>query len=140
MFTTLVNWYVSGHCRSADTERVFLIDRIRTVEATGERFEVKPPPRQPTVRYTPSDDDTHAVIRLFDPARWVAEYYPVEVLDDEPEGMTIRMSVGDPSVAARLLVRLGSGAELVEGTEVARATTDLRGRIRARYARPPQND
>jgi proteasome accessory factor C len=140
VFTTLGNWYVSGHCRFADAERVFRIDRIRTVEVTGERFEAKPPARQPTVRYTPSDDDTHAVIRLFGPARWVAEYYPVEVLDDEPDSMTIRMSVGDPSVAARLLIRLGRAAELVEGTEIARATADLRARILARYAAPTQND
>ena len=71
------------------------------------------------MRYTPSDDDVHAVIRLDGPARWVAEYYPVEVLDDDPDGMTIRMSVGDAAVAARLLVRLGGSAELVEGAEVA---------------------
>ena len=42
VFTTLGNWYVSGHCRTADAERVFRIDRIRTAEATGERFDAKP--------------------------------------------------------------------------------------------------
>lgn len=140
VFTTLGNWYVSGYCRFAGAERVFRIDRIRTVEATGEQFEVTPAPRQPTVRYTPSDDDTHAVIRLSGPAQWVAEYYPVDVLDDDPDNMTIRMSVGDPAVAARLLIRLGSSAELVEGPEVARATAHLRARIQARYAGRARND
>jgi len=140
VFTTLGNWYVSGHCRTADEERVFRIDRIKTAEVTGERFDAKPARLQPAVRYTPRDDDVHAVIRLDGPARWVAEYYPVDVLDDDPEGMTIRMSVGDPAVAARLLVRLGGAAELLEGSEVASATAGLRSRILARYADRAQND
>ncbi|MGB5167326.1 MAG: WYL domain-containing protein [Acidimicrobiia bacterium] len=140
VFTTLGNWYVSGHCRSANAERVFRIDRIRTVETTGERFDAKPASRKPAVRYTSSDDDAHATIRLDRSARWVAEYYPVDVLDNDPDGMTIRMSVGDPAVAARLLIRLGASAELVEGTEVAGATADLRGRIVARYAGGARND
>ena len=54
--------------------------------------------------------------------------------------MTIRMSVGDPAVAARLLVRLGGAAELVDGSEVASATAGLRARILARYADRAQND
>ena len=140
VFTTLGNWYVSGHCRTADAERVFRIDRIRTTEVTGERFDAEPASRQAAVRYTPSDDDIHAVIRLDDAARWVAEYYPVEVLDDGANGMTIRMNVGDSAVAARLLLRLGGAAELVEGVEVRDSTADLRERILTRYAGRSRND
>ena len=110
VFTTLGNWYVSGYCRSAEAERVFRIDRIRSVERTGDSFEPVPAAGPATVRYTPSDDDTHVTIRLERSGRWVAEYYPVEVLDDRGDTMTIRMSVGDPAVAARLLVRLGPAA------------------------------
>ena len=46
---------------------------------------------------------------------------------------TIHMSVSDPAVAARLLVRLGDAAELVEGEAVAQAEQELRARILARY-------
>lgn len=140
VFTTLGNWYVSGHCRTADGERVFRIDRIRAVVPTGEQFDARPASHRHAVRYTPSDDDAQAIIRLEDSARWVAEYYPVEVLADATDGMTIRMSVGDPAVAARLLVRLGDKAELVEGPEVALATTGLRERILKRYAGQTRND
>lgn len=140
VFTTLGNWYVSGHCRTANAERVFRVDRIRSMEETGERFEARSSSLQPAVRYTPSDDDVHVVIRLSGPSRWVAEYYPVDILADDSDGMTIRMSVGDPAVAARLLIRLGSTADLVEGAEVGRATADLRRRIAARYTRHTRND
>lgn len=133
VFTTLGNWYVSAYCRSAEGERVFRVDRIRSAEPTGDRFEPPAKSREPAVRYTPSDDDTHAVIDLGPSGRWVAEYYPVDVLEDRGEEMTIRISVGDPVVAARLLIRLGASAELVDGDAVARATAELRSRITKRY-------
>ncbi len=134
VFTTLGNWYVSGFCRSADAERVFRIDRIRTVTPTGERFTPNPTPHDASIRYTPGDDDVHVTIRLFGDARWVADYYPVDVIDDGPEVMTIQMSVGDAAVAARLLIRLGSTAEVVEGSTAANAAADLRARILERYS------
>ncbi len=84
VFTTLGNWYVSGFCRSADAERVFRIDRIRTVTPTGERFTPNPTPHEASIRYTPGDDDVHVTIRLLGDARWVADYYPVDVIDDGP--------------------------------------------------------
>ncbi len=134
VFTTLGNWYVSGFCRRADAERVFRIDRIRTVTPTGERFTPNPTPHDASIRYTPGDDDVHVTIRLFGDARWVADYYPVDVIDDGPEVMTIQMSVGDAAVAARLLIRLGPTAEVVEGSTAANAAADLRARILERYS------
>ncbi len=134
VFTTLGNWYVSAFCRSADAERVFRIDRIRSATPTGSRFTPNPTPHEATIRYTPGDDDVHVTIRLTGDARWVAEYYPVDVVDDGSDSMTIRMSVGDAAVAARLMIRLGENAEIVEGSEAAIATADLRSRILERYS------
>jgi len=131
VFTTLGNWYVSAYCRTAQAERVFRIDRIRSVGATGERFTPNPDPPAPVVRYTPSEDDVHATIRLEPRAAWVADYYPVDVIHADP--LTIRFSTSDPGVAARLLVRLGGDAVLLEGPEVADATVSLRRRILTRY-------
>jgi len=85
------------------------------------------------VRYLPGEDDIRATIRLSNRARWVAEYYPVEVVAEDPSGLVIRFSAGDLSVIARLLLRLGNEAELVEGPGVAEALDDLRSRILRRY-------
>ena len=134
VFTTLGNWYVSGFCRTAHAERVFRIDRIRSAKPTGSRFTPNPTPHEATIRYTPGDDDVHVTIRLTGDARWVAEYYPVDVIDDESDSMTIRMSVGDAAVAARLMIRLGENAEIVDGSEAAIATADLRSRILERHS------
>ncbi len=133
VFTTLGNWYVSGHCRLAGAERVFRVDRIRSARDTGDRFE--PPAQRPAaeVRYTPGVDDTRAVIRLHPGARWVAEYYPVETLADGDDGLLVEFSAADPAVAARLLIRLGNQAILEEGADVGEACDRLRSRILQRY-------
>jgi predicted DNA-binding transcriptional regulator YafY len=131
VFATLGNWYVSAWCRLKEGERVFRIDRIRTATPTGERFEPNDDPPAQEVRYTPNEDDTQVTMRLGERAAWVADHYPVEVLDDT--STTIRMSVSDPAVAARLLLRLGDSATLVDGETVAAATEALRERILARY-------
>jgi len=133
VFSTMGNWYVSARCRSAQAERVFRIDRIRSATPTDETFVVTDQPPPPVVRYSPGEDDVRAVIRLSDQARWVTDYYPVEVLDDSGGVVTVRFSAADPMVAARLLVRLGRAAELVEGDEVAAAQSHLRKQILARY-------
>jgi proteasome accessory factor C len=134
VFSTLGNWYLSGHCRQAQGERVFRVDRIRDAAPTGERFAppAEPPPAE--VRYAPAADDVTAVIALGRGAEWVAEYYPVEVVRREADRVVVRFSAPDAAVTARLLVRLGDAAELVEGPEVAAAAADLRARIRSRYA------
>ena len=43
--TTLGNWYVQGHCRMVDPERVFRVDRIRQMEVLDEEFERPQPDR-----------------------------------------------------------------------------------------------
>jgi proteasome accessory factor C len=136
VFTALGNWYLSGFCRAADGERVFRVDRIRTARPTDEGFEPPTDVPSPEVRYTPSEDDVRAKIRLKPTAGWVAEYYPVEVLKQDAGGLIVNFSAGDPHVAALLLLRLGSAAELLEGDEVGAELGRLRTRILARYGVP----
>lgn len=135
VFSTLGNWYLRGHCRRAEAERVFRVDRIRAAVATGDTFTPPDEVPPPVVRYLPGEEDVRAVIKLGPRARWVAEYYPVDIVEETPDGGTIvQFSAGDPAVAARLLLRLGPDAELVSGAEVGAALDDLRGRILSHYA------
>ena len=136
VFSTLGNWYVSAFCHLADDERVFRIDRVRSVDVSEETFDPPVQRPDPMIAYTPGPDDVTATIRLHPLARWVAGYYPVDVIeDDEASGdLTVRFAASDPVVAARLLLRLGASAELIEGEEVAATLADLRTRIALRYA------
>ena len=133
VFSTMGNWYVAAHCRLADDERVFRIDRIQQAEPTDGTFQPPAQPPPPVVRYSPSVDDVVATIRLGPGAQWITDYYPVELLEETAAGSVVRFSASDPRVVARLLLRLGTAAELIAGDEVAAAVEDLRGRILARY-------
>lgn len=133
VFTSLGNWYVSAWCREAADERVFRLDRIQRVAQTSERFQPPSSPPAPEIRYTPSEEDVVAVIDLSPRAFWVTDYFPVDVLRESSDVKRIRFSAYDPAVAAQLLLRLGSTAELVEGAEVKSALSDLRHRMLLTY-------
>lgn len=132
VFAALGNWYVSGHCRLAKDRRIFRVDRIKTLAPTGETFTPPADPPPPGVAYVPSDDDVTATISLSPRARWVLDYYPVEVVA-EGDDTTIEFSSSDALVAARLLLRLGSEGKLVAGSDVASRTRELASDILRRY-------
>lgn len=125
VFHTMGRWYVTGHCRMVDAERTFRIDRIRSLSETGETFTPAEDRPEPGVGYSPSDGDVAAEIDLTPNARWVLDYYPAEILSDDGSNARIRFWAPDPEVTARLLVRLGSSARLVDGPEVADRLRDL---------------
>lgn len=133
VFTSLGNWYLTGYCRLATDERIFRVDRIRSVAQTGESFDPPAEKPEPKVNYTPSDDDVECLIALQPGARWVLDYYPVEVVSESDEETVISFSAADPTVAARLLLRLGERARLLEGKSVKESLDDLGSRILARY-------
>ncbi len=133
VFASLGNWYLVGFCRLAEDERIFRVDRIRQVSVSEDRFSPPASTPEPEVRYTPSDEDVRCVIELSEPAHWVLDYYPVEIVSRSDEGVTIEFSAADPSVAARLLLRLGTRARLLEGSEVRASMESLGRAILARY-------
>lgn len=118
VFATLGRWYVLGHCRLVGGQRTFRVDRIKELQVGDERFERPAKVPEPGVGYQPSDGDVATVIDLGPAARWVLEYYPVEVLTESPAATRIRFHSPDAEVPARLLLRLGTHGRLVEGPEV----------------------
>ena len=112
------------------------MDRIREAAATSEGFTSPKAVRAPEIRYTPSVDDVRCRIALTPHARWVLDYYPVDIVSEAPEETVVEFSAGDPLVAARLLLRLGPQGRLIEGPEVAQALASLRARILNVYKEP----
>ena len=65
--------------------------------------------------FEPGQDDLAAVLHLERHARWVAEYYPVDRVEELGEGrLAVTLRVGDPRWLVRLALRLGDAAEVVE--------------------------
>lgn len=118
VFTTLGRWYLLGHCRSVDGQRTFRVDRIKELEVLDETFEPPESVPDPRVGYSPSNEDITCVVDLKPAARWVLEYYPVDLVRESSGTTRIRFHSPDVEVPARLLLRLGANARLVEGPEV----------------------
>ncbi|MGC2240912.1 MAG: WYL domain-containing protein [Acidimicrobiia bacterium] len=133
VFATLGNWYVQGHCRLVDAERVFRVDRIRDLEVLGDHFERPDGIPEPGVRYSPSDDDVVATILLKPEAAWVLDYYPVEVLERTETGTEILFSSPDVEIPARLLLRLGQSAKLLKGDAVAQRLGEMGASLLRKY-------
>lgn len=133
VFTTLGRWYLLGHCRLVDGQRTFRVDRIKELAVLEESF--NPPERipEPGVGYSPSKDDITAVIDLKPAARWVLEYYPVDVVRESSRTTRIRFHSPDAEVPARLLLRLGGEARLVEGPDVAERLAAIGWSLLSRY-------
>ena len=133
VYAAMGRWYLSARCRLAADRRTFRVDRIRSLTELDESFAPPPDTEPPVVEFTPSADAIYAILALGRTARWVAEYFPVDVIRDGRNELVVRFAMSDARVAARLLVRLGSQARLLEGDEVARETKRLRSAILARY-------
>lgn len=133
LVSTLGNWYVQGFCRMVGAERVFRVDRIRDLLVLEERFERPEGLPEPGVGYSPSDDDVVARIRLTPNATWVLDYYPVDVLKETKTGTEIRFSSPDAEIPARLLLRLGGEARLLQGDEVRSKVNEIADRLREKY-------
>jgi predicted DNA-binding transcriptional regulator YafY len=122
---SLGRWYVIGHCRLVDGQRTFRVDRIRELEVLEESFERPDSLPEPGVGYSPSEDDVICVIDIEPQARWVLDYYPVDVVEDLGERTRIRFHSPEAEVPARLLLRLGTYARLVEGDRVRDRVTEM---------------
>ena len=125
VFATLGRWYVTGHCRLVEDERTFRVDRIRELEVLEESFNRPKTVPEPGVGYSASPEDVVCDIDLYPKAKWVLEYYPVEIIREYKTKTRIRFSAPDAEVPARLLLRLGENARLVSGTEVAERVREL---------------
>ena len=133
VYASLGRWYLSALCRLAQDRRTFRVDRIRSLSERPYYFDRPQNADRPEIGFTASADAVYTILALSPRARWVAEYYPVDVIRDGEKEMLIRFAMSDPLVAARLLVRLGRHARLIEGDEVAQETSRLRRAILARY-------
>jgi proteasome accessory factor C len=129
--------YLDAWCRLAQARRLFRLDRMHSVELVDEpRQEHALSPRDLSDGlFEPGPDDVVAVVHLERHARWVADYYPVDSVEELGEGrLAVTLRVGDPRWLVRLALRLAPAVDVVEPpalreevARTARATLDLYG-------------
>ncbi len=133
-------WYLSGYCHRADAERLFRIDRVRSVHVTDRPIEVPDTAEddQAASVYEPDEGDLRVRLDLDPSAAWVADSYPVEAVRTGPDGrLEIVLPVSAPAFLERLLLGLGPAASVVDPPEARRLVVQAARRILARYLPPP---
>lgn len=105
-------WYVAGHCRLAQGDRVFRVDRIHAATLLDEHFT---PPAEATAVLDPSAADERVTLDLAPDAAWVVAQYPHDHVEALDGGWTrLTMPVTARAWLERLLVRLGPLARPVQ--------------------------
>jgi proteasome accessory factor C len=118
VFGAIGNWYVVAWCHLVGEERLFRVDRVRDVRPTGETFEHRGLLGQGRPLYTPREEDIRVRLRLGPRARWVAEYYEVEQTVSRGETLEVVLPTKDLAWMAKLVLRLGGEAEVLEPVEL----------------------
>ncbi len=133
----LGQWYVDSFCQLARAPRVFRVDRIRSATLRDGTFTAPDTAGAPTV-FNAAADVARVVLEIDASARWVADTYPYDRLEDLDDGafrLTLAVT-GDPWLE-RLLLRLGPAARVVGGDARfgGTFTADAAARVLARYPR-----
>jgi proteasome accessory factor C len=116
--------YLEAWCRLAEDVRLFRLDRIAAAKLLELPSE---PPPQATPRdlsngmFQPSECDLLATVQLAPPARWVAEYYPTESVEEGPDNsLIVKLRVADTGWLQRLVLRLGGSATVLDPPDLGR--------------------
>jgi len=137
LFLSGGRWYLVGWCHRVADERIFRLDRIRSVTLLDE------PAQVPTdvdlskyeSLYVQGARDVPVTIDLApSAAAWVAESYPLDSQEALDDGwVRIRLTAGGTAWLGKLLLRLGPQARVVDPPELAAATRQLACRLAERY-------
>lgn len=130
-------WYLEGWCHRAVDVRLFRVDRVVGAELLD--VDGTPPPEARArddgdQLFTPAADDLEVLLEVGPRGRWVAEYYPVEAVEELPgDGLRIRMKVADPRWLPRLVLRLGGAGRIVAPAGLAAEAVDQAESALAQY-------
>jgi proteasome accessory factor C len=134
VFATLGRWYVVAWDVDADEERLFRIDRMTSAAPTGARFEPRGLQGAGRPLYTPGEGDVPVRLVLRPEARWVAEYYvATDVVEREDGSIEATLPAKRLSWIARLLLRLGPSADVLDPPSLRDQVRQLAARTLAVY-------
>jgi proteasome accessory factor C len=134
VFAALGHWYVAAWDVRVDAERLFRVERIREVEPTGERFVPRGLEGAGRSLYTPTEADVAVRLRLAPAARWIGEYYATTAATENPDGsLDVTLPARSLGWVAKLLLRVGSDATVIEPSELMTEVSALAKRTLDRY-------
>jgi proteasome accessory factor C len=127
-------WYLLAFCHRAGGERLFRVDRIHAAVALEATFAARTPTAIDLYRAEP--DDPRVVLEIGADEGWVRSEYPVERIEDLPDGgWRITLPVSARPWLERLLLRLGPHGRVLagDGAVPADVAATAAQRVLARY-------
>jgi proteasome accessory factor C len=115
--------YLEAWCRRVEGVRLFRLDRVVSIVLLDVPAELPPAATERDISqglFQPSDDDVLVSLALGPGARWVADYYPCDAVEEVGDGTVIaRIRTPDTRWVVRLALRLGAAARVVAPPELA---------------------
>jgi proteasome accessory factor C len=134
VFAAAGQWYVDAYCHRAQDDRLFRVDRVRGVRPTGEHFDPATTGGATGGLFHPRPSDRRVTLLLNADAAWVPESYPVESVEEMPDGrLRVVLVANERAWLERLLLRLGPSAEVLEPAEVRAEAAEAARRLLVRY-------
>jgi proteasome accessory factor C len=136
VFNDRGEWYVVADDGRSGERRTFRIDRMESIEPTGEHDRIEPmKDTGPAPDWFADAGLLRVTLRLAPAARWVVERYPVDVVKQRRGGeVEATFPVASERWLQRLLVRLGPDAEVRAPAQWRRLGAEVAERVLARYA------
>ena len=136
LIVSLGRWYLVGLDHLSDEERMFRVDRIKSIDILDARAPVPDDfdPESYRGAYRESAGIRVAFEISPDVAAWFADYYPLVSRTDLADGwQRVELTASSPRWAAGVALRLGRGIRAIEPSEVTEETRSLAHTIAARY-------
>jgi len=116
-------WYLEGWCHRAEAVRLFRLDRVDQIQPLDVPAELPPEAVERDLDeglFVPSPDDTVVTLELDPPAHWVADYYPVEdVQQVAGKRLLVRLRAADGRWLRTLALQLGGSARILDPPDLA---------------------
>lgn len=141
VFTAEGHWYLDAYCHLAHGRRHFRVDRILAARPVGpkSRPATAVEQRSPGSAFVPGPEARQVVLLIPSSASWVAEAVPVQRVVERSDGrLEVTLAVTRRPWLARLLLRLGPEAVVLDPPDLASAGRDTAARILERY--PSEDD
>jgi proteasome accessory factor C len=127
------HWYLIADDLSMGEERTFRIDRIESFERTGDFDEPRDVVAPAGDDWFAGSDLPTATLALDPSAAWVVERYPTRSVTATPDGWEVELTVANEAWLRELLLRVGTGARVLEPPEWRDLGSRTAAALLARY-------
>ncbi len=130
--------YLEGWCRRAEAVRLFRLDRVIEVTVLDVPREVPDEAEQVDTEsglFRPSAGDVRVELELAPAGRWVADYYPCELVTELEDGrLAVVLRTPDTRWVRRLALRLGEDGKVISPPELAEQIANDAAAALAQYS------